>query len=58
VEQLKSNPAMLIPANWVPEPLDGGGVLVADVTDDFDVVVVADVALAVVLVMMPVAGTH
>lgn len=57
MEQLKSNPAMLIPANWVPEPADGGGVVVEDAMVDFDVDV-ADVALVVVLVTMPVAGTH
>lgn len=48
---------MLIPANWVPEPLDGGGVVDADAVVDFSVDV-ADVALVVVLVIMPVAGTH
>lgn len=46
---------MLIPANWVPEPTGGGDAL-ADALAD---VVTVDVAVAlVVLVTIPVAGTH
>lgn len=58
VEQLKSNPAMLIPANRTPEL--GGGIEVAEVVLDAEVVVVADVDARVVrvLVIIPVAGIH